>query len=106
MKDTTIITFKEVVRIFRDSFGGILATHLTYVALGVVLFSPLTGVVGQFLLRLSGQSVLSDLDIAYFLLTPLGMASSILFVSLLIALLVFEQASLMVGQPAMLVTTA
>ena len=64
-------------------------------ALSVALFTPLVGIVGQFLLGLSGQSVLSDLDIAYFFLTPLGMAALILFAALLMTILVFELASLM-----------
>ena len=82
-------------RILRESTGRIFTTHLAYVALGTVLFTPLVGIVGRSLLRLSGQSVLSDFDIAYFLLTPLGMAALILLGALLITILVFEQASLM-----------
>jgi glycerophosphoryl diester phosphodiesterase len=65
------------------------------VALGVALFTPLVGIIGQFLLSLSGQSVLSDLDIAYFFLTPFGMVALILFAALLMTILVFELASLM-----------
>ena len=64
-------------------------------ALGVALFTPLVGVIGRFFLGLSGQSVLSDLDIAYFFLTPLGMAAVILFAALLMTISVFELASLM-----------
>lgn len=82
-------------RILRESTGRIFTTHLAYVALGTLLFTPLVGIVGRSLLRFSGQSVLSDFDIAYFLLTPLGMAALILLGALLITILVFEQASLM-----------
>ena len=82
-------------RILRESIGRIFTTHLVYVALGTLLFTPLVGVVARFLLNLSGQSMLSDFDIAYFLLTPLGMAALILLAALLITILVFEQASLM-----------
>ena len=82
-------------RILRENTGRIFTTHLAYVALGTLLFTPLVGVVGRFLLSLSGQSMLSDFDIAYFLLTPLGMAALILLGALLITILVFEQASLM-----------
>jgi glycerophosphoryl diester phosphodiesterase len=84
-----------VSRVLRESIGQIITTHLAYVALSVALFTPLVGIVGQFLLGLSGQSVLSDLDIAYFFLTPLGMAALILFAALLMTILVFELASLM-----------
>ena len=70
---------RDVSRVLRKSIGQIFTTHLSYVALGMALFTPLVGVIGQFLLGLSGQSVLSDLDIAYFFLTPFGMAALILF---------------------------
>ncbi len=74
----------------------IFAVHLAYVALGVILFTPLVGFVGRLLLRLSGQTVLSDQDIVYFLLTPYGIAALILFAALLITIMAFEQASLMI----------
>jgi glycerophosphoryl diester phosphodiesterase len=95
MTNTITTIWKKVFRILRESTGRIFTTHLAYVALGTVLFTPLVGIVGRSLLRLSGQSVLSDFDIAYFLLTPLGMAALILLGALLITILVFEQASLM-----------
>jgi len=87
--------WEKVLTVLRKSSGRIFTTHLAYVALGTVLFTPLVGIVGRSLLRLSGQSVLSDFDIAYFLLTPLGMAALIVLAALLITILVFEQASLM-----------
>jgi glycerophosphoryl diester phosphodiesterase len=86
---------RDLSRVLRKSIGQIFTTHLSYVALGMALFTPLVGVIGQFLLGLSGQSVLSDLDIAYFFLTPFGMAALILFAALLMTILVFELASLM-----------
>ena len=67
---------------------------MTYAALGVVLFVPLVGIVGQLLLRLSGQPALADQDIVWFLVTPFGMVASILFAALMIAILAFELASL------------
>ena len=95
MTNTITTIWKKVFTILRESTGRIFTTHLAYVALGTLLFTPLVGVVGRFLLSLSGQSMLSDFDIAYFLLTPLGMAALILLAALLITILVFEQASLM-----------
>jgi len=86
---------KDVSKVLQKSLGQIFTTHLAYVALGMALFTPLVGIVGRFLLSLSGQSVLSDLDIAYFFLTPIGMVAVILFIALLITILVFELASLM-----------
>lgn len=95
MKSTVTTIWKKVFRILRQSTGLIFTTHLAYVALGTVIFTPLVGVLGRSLLHLSGQPTLSDFDIAYFLLTPLGMAALILLLALLITIIVFEQASLM-----------
>ncbi len=86
----------KILDVVRKNIGRIFVIHLVYVALGTLLFMPLVGVIGRFLLGLSGQTALSDFDIAYFIMTPLGMASLILLAALLIAILVFEQASLMV----------
>ncbi len=87
--------WRHALAALRSNSGQVFLTHIAYAALTVILFTPLTGVLGQLLLRLSGQPALADQDIAHFLLTPLGMAALISFASLLIAILVFEQASLM-----------
>jgi glycerophosphoryl diester phosphodiesterase len=87
--------WKNTLLILRKGIWQIFTTHLAYMALGVIIFAPLTGIAGQFLLNFSGQSVLSDLDIAYFFLSPLGMVALILSASGMITILVFEQASLM-----------
>ena len=87
--------WKKIFAILQKCLIQIFAIHLAYIALGVILFAPLAGISGQFLLNFSGQSMLSDLDIAYFLLSPPGVVALILFASLTITILVFEQASLM-----------
>ncbi len=79
----------------RQSWRQVLVTHIAYSALGVILFTPLAGLTGRLLLRLSGQTALADQDIAYFLLSPFGMFALILFAALLIGILAFEQAALM-----------
>ena len=86
---------KEVSRVLHQNSGQIIAVHLTYVALGVILFTPLVGIAGKLLLRLSGQTALADQDIIYFLLTPSGIVALILFSALLITIIAFEQASMM-----------
>jgi len=86
---------REVSRVLRQNIGQIIAVHLAYVALGVILFTPLVGIAGKLLLRFSGQTVVADQDIIYFLLTPSGMVALILFSGLLITILAFEQASMM-----------
>ncbi len=87
--------WKDVSLSLSKSIGLIFTVHLAYVALGVVLFAPLVGIIGQFLLKLSGKPVLADQDIIFFFLTPFGMAALILFGALLITIIAFEQASMM-----------
>ena len=91
--------------------------HLAYTALGITLFTPLLALVSRLLLSLSDQPALADQDIAWFLLSPLGITALVLLAGLTIAILGFEQASLMtmaagraqglhIGTPAALRFTA
>lgn len=96
MFKSAVSIWKDVVCNLRGNFKQLLTIHLIYVILGAIIFTPLAGLVGQGLLDLSGQSTLSDFDILYFFITPLGMASGVLFTALLISIIIFEQASLMV----------
>jgi glycerophosphoryl diester phosphodiesterase len=86
----------EAATILRRTIGKVLCVHLVYVVAGAALFTPLLGLLGRFLLYFSGQTMLSDMDIAFFALTPAGMIALILFGATLITMIVFEQASLMV----------
>ncbi len=86
---------KAVQTILRENIRQIFTVHLVYAALRITVFAPLTGVTGSLLLRFSGKSVLSDLDIVYFLFTPGGMIATILFAALTMTILIFEQAALM-----------
>ena len=79
----------------RGSWKPILITHLVFTAISFTLFMPLLGLTGKLLLKLSGEAVLADQDIALFLLSPGGILALTLFSSLLITVLVFEQAALM-----------
>ena len=96
MSRSALSTWKEVLTILSGNFSQVLVIHLIYVILGTIIFTPLVGIIGQGLLNMSGQSVFSDFDILYFLLTPLGMLSGIVFMSLLITIIILEQASMMV----------
>jgi len=96
MSKSAFTIWKDVLCNLRGNFKQLLAIHLIYVVLGTIVFTPLAGLVGQGFLNLSGQSTLSDFDILYFFLTPLGMVSGVFFTALLISIIIFEQASLMV----------
>ncbi len=60
-----------------------------------MLFAPLLGLVGWLLLKLANTPAIADQDIAWFLLSPPGLIAFILFATLLITILGFEQATLM-----------
>ena len=88
-------TRTEIFSLLHKNIKHISITHLAYVIIGTVIFAPLTGLASQLLIRLSGKTVLSDFEIAAFLLSPVGLVALTLFTALLITILVFEQASLM-----------
>ena len=73
----------------------VFAVHLAYTSLGFILFTPLVALMSRLLLGLSDQPALADQDIAWFLLSPVGMAVLIFLAALLITILAVEQASLM-----------
>ncbi len=85
----------ESIRLTSKNIRHIFTIHLLYSALAIAIFAPLTGIAGQLLLRLSGKPMLSDFDIAWFILSPAGMIALILFASLLITIMILEQTTLM-----------
>ncbi len=87
--------WSQVYRRTARSWRQILLIHLVFTGLSVILFAPLIGFVGRLLLKFSGQTALADQDIAYFLLSPIGLVALIIFAALLIAILAFEQAAIM-----------
>ena len=44
----------------------VLLIHLVYLGLGFIVFAPLLGALGQVLLKISGESVLADMDLLFF----------------------------------------
>jgi glycerophosphoryl diester phosphodiesterase len=88
-------TWKQALKHFTQSWRQVLLTHFAFTALSVILFAPLVGLTGRLLLKLSGQTVLADQDIAYFLFSPVGLIALIIFSALLVAVLAFEQAAIM-----------
>jgi glycerophosphoryl diester phosphodiesterase len=93
--DTVVNVWIPTLERLRRSWREIFGIHLAFTALGVVLFAPLIGLTGRLLMRLSGQPALADQDIAYFLLSPLGILALIVFAALRIVILALEMAALM-----------
>ena len=86
---------KAALFCLRVTWRQVLAVHLVYTGLGVILFAPLLGVLGQLLLKLSGKPVLADMDLLFFALSPTGAFAIGLFAAVTVVISVFELASLM-----------
>jgi glycerophosphoryl diester phosphodiesterase len=69
--------------------------HFVYSGFSIIVLFPLVGLLGRVLLSLSGNPVLTDQDILFFALTPLGAASFVFLGGLLLFIAAIEQASLM-----------
>jgi len=95
----TALSYKSIIpqsiQLTARNMWQIITIHLLYSAIAATIFAPLTAIVGQLLLQLSGKPMLSDFDIVWFILSPAGIVSLIFFASLVITILVFEQTSLM-----------
>jgi len=89
----------EIVRaallFLQSAWRQVLAVHLVYTGLGIIVFAPITGALGQALLKLSGKPALADMDLLLFALSPTGLAAFGLFTAVTIVIIVFELASLM-----------
>lgn len=90
----------------------LLAIHLCFLLGSAVVFTPLTSLLIQLMVSLSGQQALSDTEIASFLLSPTGAVMGVLLASLLLFFAVMEYAAMLVsvhavqlGQKASLVTS-
>jgi glycerophosphoryl diester phosphodiesterase len=73
----------------------IVSTHLVYTVAGLVVLFPFIGLVARTALALSGKTALTNLDILFFVLTPLGAVTLILLGTLLVFVLAFEHAALL-----------
>jgi glycerophosphoryl diester phosphodiesterase len=80
---------------FSLTWPRLVATDLTYKAAAVVILAPLSAVILQILLRFSGQEALSDQDILYFALKPLGWVTLIVVGSIVVGIVAMELAALM-----------
>ncbi len=85
----------EVVRDFRRSWKDLALTDIAYKIIGVVILVPLTGMLFRGFLALSGNTVLTDQDILYFLLGPVGWVCLIVMGAVWITIVSLEMAALM-----------
>ena len=74
---------------------SLVRTDLIYKLLAFCLFSPVFSLLLGYALALSGNRVLTDLDIVHFIAGPLGLLISVLLGAIWLGLLAIEQASLL-----------
>jgi glycerophosphoryl diester phosphodiesterase len=75
---------------FRAHWRAPLAFHLVMQLLGVALFAPVVSWVGHRIVLASGEPVISNFDIARFVLSPSGVAFVLVIAALTLALLLAE----------------
>ena len=78
----------------RSSWKELVLAGLVFKIIAFVLLTPLVGILFRLLLAMSGTSVLSDVDLLYFFLRPIGWLCFITAGALWLAILALEQASL------------
>ena len=79
---------------FRSHWREALGFHVLIQLLGLAIFTPMTTWIGRRLVQASGEPVISNFDIASFVLSPIGAFGILLFVALTVSLLLAEFAGL------------
>jgi glycerophosphoryl diester phosphodiesterase len=94
-----LVQEKNILRASLHSARGcwkrLFVTDLLYKGLAFVLLSPLLSILYRGLISLSGNAVLSDLDIAFFLSGPGGWLCAVVAGAVWLAVMALEQASLL-----------
>ena len=80
---------------FSHRWTNLVAADLIYKAAAFIILAPLAAVILQMFLRLSGNEALSDQDILYFALKPLGWVTLIVVGSIGVGIVALELAALM-----------
>lgn len=95
MKATGSIS-RDVQRAFQRAWKPLVVTDLAYKVLAFVVLTPLSALLLRVLIRLSGQQALSDQDILFFFLRPVGWLTLIVAGAIVVGLVAMELAALMV----------
>lgn len=91
---TRAIIYKAIADI-RATFLSLLIFNLILAGVSAILFTPLIAGLFRRLVASTGKNVLSDMEIAGFLLTPSGIAAVVLFLVVFLALTIFSSACFM-----------
>jgi glycerophosphoryl diester phosphodiesterase len=79
---------------FRSHLREALGFHVLIQLLGLAIFTPMTAWIGRRLVQASGEPVISNFDIAAFVLSPIGAVGILLVAALTVSLLLGEFAGL------------
>jgi glycerophosphoryl diester phosphodiesterase len=85
----------DTLRDFRCCWKQLLVTDLVYKVLAFILLTPILGVLFRGLIALSGNAILTDLDILLFFLGPAGWACLVAVGALWLGITAVELAALM-----------
>ncbi len=85
----------DMARSFKASWKSLALTDFVYKIIAFVVLTPLVGILFRLLIATSGKAVLSDMDILFFFLGPMGWLCFILVGALGLGIVALEQASLM-----------
>ncbi len=87
--------FAQTLLFLKPCWKQLVLTDIVYKIFALVLLTPLLGILFRVLLTLSGKTVLTDNDILYFFLGPLGWISAIAVGAVWLAIMALEQAALL-----------
>ena len=82
-------------RDLRRHWKPLFLTDLLFKIIAVVVLTPLVAIAFRSFLSFSGNGLLADVDVAYFLLTPVGLAALIVVGALWLGIIALELATLM-----------
>ena len=74
---------RQILKAFRLNWKTFLAIHIAAYLVSLLVLTPLLTVILGWLVLASGQTALTDEDILFFALTPSGLITMLLAVSLL-----------------------
>ncbi len=86
---------QSILHRLRGSWKALVATDVLFKVLAFVLLTPLVGLLFQVFVAASGRTILADVDIARFLLHPIGMLAAIIVGGAVVTLFFLEQSALM-----------
>jgi len=85
--------FSPAIRDFRRVWPQLPTTDLVYKVIAFAIFTPFVGLALRFFMSTSGNSVLVDQDILFFVLSPIGMVALVVVSGISLGIIGLEQAS-------------